>query len=207
MRRPAEILGIVEAAGERDPFGRRQPVENLRPLLLRQIFEQVDRVVRIEFAHAFGDGGGRQFVEDLLADRIVDLDQGGEVEIRAHQLDQGRPELRIERLEQRADVGLVQRSDQLAQALDIGRGDGIGYAGDIVGTDVAVLVAQRLLGRKARCLGHVFCIEHAGSRWTGDERKGTRRLYAADDIVANLPSAKYAVGRKRPQVGPRPFED
>ena len=109
------VFRIVEAALERDALDRRQLLEDLGLILLRQVLEDGDGVVGIELAHALGDGLGRQLFEDLLADGVVDLGQRGEVEIRAHQLDQARAQIRIERLDDVAGVGLVQVADELAQ--------------------------------------------------------------------------------------------
>ena len=115
MRRPAEFFRIVEARASATRSRRRQLLEDLGLLVLRQVFQDVDRVVGIELAHALGDGLGRQFLEDLLAHRIVDFGQRREVEVGAHQLDQLRPQIGIERLDQVADIGLVQFADQRAQ--------------------------------------------------------------------------------------------
>ena len=109
------VFRIVEAALERDALDRRQLLEDLGLIFLRQVFQDGDGVVGIELAHALGDGFRRQLFEDLLADGVVDLGQRGEVEIRAHQRDQARAQFRIERLDDGAGVGLVQLADQLAQ--------------------------------------------------------------------------------------------
>ena len=74
------IFRVVQAALQRDALGRRQLLEDLGLVVLRQVFEDVDRVVGIEVAHALGDGLGRQLLEDFLADRVVDLGQRREVE-------------------------------------------------------------------------------------------------------------------------------
>ena len=109
------LFRVVEALRQRDALGRRQLLEDFGLLFLRQVFEDVDRVVGIELAHALGDGLGRQLFEDLLAHRVVDFGQRREVEVAAHQLDQLRPQLGIERLDQVAGVGLVQFADQRPQ--------------------------------------------------------------------------------------------
>ena len=59
----------------------------------------IDRVVGVEVAHAFGDRLGRERLEDLLADRIVDLGQSGEVEVATEQRDQPGALVTVERLE------------------------------------------------------------------------------------------------------------
>ena len=104
----------MQAARERDALGRRKLVENFGLLVLGQVFEDVDGVVRIELAHPLGDRFGRELFENLFANRIVDFNQGGEVEIGAHQFDQPRALVRIERFEQIAEIGLMQFADECA---------------------------------------------------------------------------------------------
>ena len=112
MRRPADLFRIVERAAQPDPFGERQLRQDLVLVLLVEVFENVDRVVGIELLHApaaicvVG-----QAVDDLEADRLVDLGQRGKVEILAEQLDQRAALLRQQRLEQVAEFGLVQVAD------------------------------------------------------------------------------------------------
>ena len=154
------ILRIVEAARQRDPLGGRQLVQDFVLLLLRQVFEDGDCIVGIEIAHAFGDGFGRQFVEDFLADRIVDFGERREVEVRAHQLDQPRSQLRVERLDQIADIGLVQVADELTQQRRVGRANRLRHALDIILPQRSLVRAQRIRCRRD---GHVFFVEHAGA--------------------------------------------
>ena len=59
-----------------------------------------DGIVAFEFADAFGDGLVRQLREDFLADMVVHLGQRGEIELRAHHLDELGAQLRFERDEQ-----------------------------------------------------------------------------------------------------------
>ncbi len=136
------VFRIVEAAGERDALERRQLLEDLGLLVLRQVFEDRDRVVGIELAHALGDRFGRQLVEDLLADRIVDLGQRGEVEVAPHQLDQARSQLRIERLDDVADVGFVQVADQRQHRRPISSLDGLAHALHELLAQRSVVLAQ-----------------------------------------------------------------
>ena len=105
----------MQDALDRAALGRRHLLEDFGLLLLRQVFEDVRRVVGIEVADALGDGLGRQLFEDLLADGILDLGERGEVELAAEQLDEARAQVGIERLDQVAGVGLVQFADQRLQ--------------------------------------------------------------------------------------------
>ena len=95
-------------------------------LLVVEAFENGDRVVGIEVAHALGDGRGLEILEDFLADRLVHLGQRREVEGGAQQLDQARAVLRLEGLEQVAQVGFVEILHQRAQALGVRGVDGVG---------------------------------------------------------------------------------
>ncbi len=149
---------------ERDTLGRRQLLEDFGLLVLRQVFQDVDGVVGIEIAHALGDGFGFEFLEDFLAHRVVDFGQRREVEIRAHQFDELRPQVGVERLDQVADVGLVQFTHQRAQQARVTARDRLADHLDVFGPDRAIGIAQRRRVRVAarRRLGHVLGIDHAG---------------------------------------------
>ena len=156
------VFRIVQAALERGALGRRQLLEDVGLLVLRQVLQDVDGVVGIELADALGDGLGRQLLEDLLAHRVVDLGERGEVERAAHQLDQARAQLRIERLEEIADVGLVQFADQLGQRSGVAGVDRGDHPLDEVPPQRAVVIAKRRRFRLGR--GAVLFIEHAEPR-------------------------------------------
>ncbi len=113
------IIGIVETLLDRDSLERRQLLENLVPVLLGEILDDVDGIVRIEVADAFRNRLVRQFVENLLADRIVDLGQRREVEVDAHQRDELRTVLGLQMLDQRADVGFMEIGAERTHALRI----------------------------------------------------------------------------------------
>src|SRR5262249_43952095 len=85
--RTGGIQRIFEAALDLRALRRGYLLQDLRLLFLWQILEQFGRVVGVELAHALRDGLRRQFLEDVLADRVVDFRQRREVELRAHQLD------------------------------------------------------------------------------------------------------------------------
>ena len=148
----------MQAARQRDALGRRELLENLLLLVLRQVFEDVDGVVGIELAHALGDRFGRQLVENFLAHRIVDLDERREVEIGAHQLDQAGTFILIERFDQVAEIGFMQVADETAQRRRIGRFDCGADARNELGADRALVVAQHRV--VAACRGVAFCLEH-----------------------------------------------
>ncbi len=166
------LFRIVEALRQRDTIARRHLLEDLGLVLLGQVLEDVDRVVGIEIAHAFGDGAGLQLFEDLLAHRVVDFGQRREVEILAHQLDELRPQIRVERLDQVAGIGFVQLADQRAREARVAAPDRLGDGLDEFGADRAGLVAQGrggagAFGVKDRrlgqiLLGQIFLVDHAG---------------------------------------------
>ena len=114
MRRPAEILWVVETAHQRAALGLRQLLEDFGLLGLRQIFKDRDRVVGFQFAYALCNGLGRQLLKDFVTHHVVDFGERGEVEIDAQQLDKSRPLFWRKRLDQGSHVGLVQVADQRA---------------------------------------------------------------------------------------------
>ena len=172
---PGGLFRVIEALRQRDAVGRRHLLEDLGLILLRQVFEDVDRIVGIEVAHALGDGLGLQFFEDLLAHRVVDFGERREVEVLAHQLDELRAQILIERLDQVAGVGLVQFADQRAQQAGVAPRDRLGDRLDKFGTNRAGFVAQR--GRSLADGRRLLFIEHAGlGRCANGDSK---RLYAA----------------------------
>ena len=97
-----------------------------------------------------------QFLEDLLADRVVDLGQRREVEVAAEELDELRPRLRLQGLDEVAEVGFVQLFDEKAQPRRVPRLDGAGDLLDEALDDIALLVTEgegdvpRIVGRAGR---------------------------------------------------------
>ena len=77
IRRPAEFP-IFEAALD-GVVPTAAAFQNLLAVLLVERFQQFDRVVGSEFTDAFGDLLRLQFLEDLLADGLVDFVERGEV--------------------------------------------------------------------------------------------------------------------------------
>ncbi len=201
IRRPAEFLRVVETALERHAFGRRQLVEDLLLVLLRQVLQQGDRVVRVELADAGGHRAGRQKFEDFITHRVVDFGQDREVEIRAHQGDEARAQLGIERLDQVAGIGLVQLADQRPQRRSIQRLDRGGDPLDIVAADGAVLVAQ--LGRRHGC-GQVGVVRHGGPH-RAIENEGRRNPFyaSAADADNRTPAARQLFLSNIPAVKDR----
>ena len=65
-------------------------LEDFGALVVRQILQDRHRVVGIELAHAYGDGGGGELFENFLAYGIVDFGERGEIEVPAEQRDQPR---------------------------------------------------------------------------------------------------------------------
>ena len=109
------VLRIKQAALQRRALCRRQLVEDLFLVLGIEAFEQFDGVVGLQFAHAFRDGLGFEFLENFLADGIVDLVQRREVEIGAGQFDELDAVFGFEGADQIAEIGLVKFGHHFAQ--------------------------------------------------------------------------------------------
>ena len=137
------IFRIIEAALERDALGQRQLLENLLLVLLVEVFEHLDRIVGFELADALGDGLRRQFLEDFLADGLVDFGQRREVEIARRSARPGGAVVGIERLDQVAEIGLVQVADDMRAARRCRRLDRVRDRLDEFVADVAVFIAHR----------------------------------------------------------------
>ena len=150
--------------------------ENFGLLLARHVLENGDGVIRLDVAHAFGDGLRLQLVEDFLADRVIDFGQRGKIEVDAEQFDQAWALVGVERFEQRAEIGFMQVADQDAQLRHVDGLDGARGLGDEIGTEGAILVAQR------RLFGDL--VGHAGPRRQALQRGGPCTLAA--DAEANI---------------------
>ena len=142
MRRPARLLRIVERTAQPDALGERQLRQDLVLVFLVEVFQDVDGVVGIEFLHRLGDLRVGQIVDDLEADRLVDLGQRREVEILAQKLDQRATLLGQQRLEQVAEFGLVQVVDFLLQRQRVAVGDRRADMGEEGRADDAVLAVD-----------------------------------------------------------------
>ena len=102
------IFRIFEAALERDALDRRHRLQNFALLLRRQIFDEKESIVRLEFGDALGDRLGRQFLHNLIADIGVDLGQRSEVEVAAHEFDELRPHFAGQIFDEGRKIGFVQ---------------------------------------------------------------------------------------------------
>ena len=136
------LFGIVERALQGGAVDWRHGLQNLGPLLPVEILQNGDGVVALEVAHALGHGLRGQFVENVLANIVVDLDQRSKVEFSPHKLDKAGTVLVIQRLDQVADIGLVQMADQLEQPCGVVAGDGLGHRLHEGAVEVALFIAQ-----------------------------------------------------------------
>ena len=162
------VFRIVEAARERDPVGRRQLVEDLVLLLLRQVLRGSRRRRRNRGrARPRRRARWRQLLEDLLADRVVDLGQRGEVEIGPI-----RSTRRGRRSGSRASIRSP-TSDSCRSASSALQRRGVAGLDD--GRDTRSTKSSRSAPsssrRSASCrlCGHVLLIEHAEPRRRGCE--------------------------------------
>ncbi len=115
MRRPAEFFRELQHPGERYPLARRNLGKDRRLLGRLEVLQDGDGVVGIEIADALGDVARRQVLEDLHADRLVELGERGEVEVVAEKADQPGTLVGVERLDQVGDIGLVERAGEFAR--------------------------------------------------------------------------------------------
>ena len=133
-------------------------------------FEQFDRVVGFQFANALRDRLRLEFLEDFLADGIVDLVQRREVEIGAGQFDQRDAVVGLERRDQIAKIGLVQFRHHLAQQRPVGGVDGARDFLDKFVTQMPLVIPHRemvehgALRRLRLGLGNVDILGHATPR-------------------------------------------
>ena len=136
------LFRIIERAAQPDALGERQLRQDLVLVLLVEVFENVDRVVGIEFLHGLSDLLVGQIVDDVEADRLVDLGERREVEILAEKLDQRMALLGQQRLEEIAELRLVQPVDLLLQGERVAVGDGRADMGEERRADDAVLAVD-----------------------------------------------------------------
>ena len=164
------ILRIKQAALQRLALGRRQLFEDLFLVLLIEAFEQFDGVVGFQFANALGDRLRFEFLEDFLADGIVDLVQRREVEIGAGQFDQRDAVVGFEGRDQIAEIGLVKFRHHLAQQRPVGGVDGARDLFDKLVTELPLFIPHRemvehgALRRLRLGLGNVDILGHAAPR-------------------------------------------
>ena len=71
--RPAEVLGIFEAALELRALEGRKLGKDVRLLFLVEVLDQVDRFVRIELLDGLGHLLGRHLLDHLVAHQLVEL--------------------------------------------------------------------------------------------------------------------------------------
>ncbi len=112
------VFRIKQAAFQRVALGLRQLFEDFLLVLLVEASEQFDGVVGFQFANALRDRLRFEFLEDFLADGVIDLVQRREIEIRAGQFDEVDAVVGFERRDQVAEIGLVKfRHDFTQQRL------------------------------------------------------------------------------------------
>ena len=120
----------------------RQALKDVALALLRQAREDRDGVVGFELVDAGRHEIRRQRLENLVADRFIELGQRLELELRPRQLDELDPQRRIERRDEIADVSLVPFADQVLEGIRIAGLRGRRRALDELGADRPVFVAN-----------------------------------------------------------------
>ena len=157
------IFRIQQAALQRLALGRRQLFEDLFLVLFVEALEQFDGVVGFQFANALRDRLRLEFLEDFLADGVVDLVQRREVEIGAGQLDELDPVLGFEAADQIAEIGLVKFRHDLTQQRPIG------------GMDGARNFFDKFVAELSLFIPHQERVEHGAA--TGRTRRPGQRRY------------------------------
>ena len=156
------VLGEIEAARQGRPFRQRQTFENGLAVFVLEVFENVDRVVGIEFAQAVDDGVDRQRFEQREPDRLVDFGQRREVEGRTEQFDEAGTKLRVQRLQEFAEIGFVEVADQRPEAFGIAYADRLADRLDQGSRDRAFRLGRRRIGLRV-CRGQEIRLGHDGS--------------------------------------------
>ncbi len=136
------VLGIFEAALERDALEMRQLGEDVRLLFLVEILEQINRLVGIELLEGLGHLLGGHLLEHLVAHRLVELGQRRGVEVLAECGDERPALLGPEQFDQIGEVGLMQRQRQLAHLRRVALVEGCDDGVQKLGADSALFVAQ-----------------------------------------------------------------
>ena len=137
------IFRIFEAALERVALQRRQLFEDFLLVFLVHSLEQFDGVVGFQFANTLRDRLRLEFLEDFLADGIIDFVERREVEIGSRQFHKADTVVGIERPDQVAEVGFMEFADDLAQKYRIGGVNRVRDLLDEFGADVAVGIPHR----------------------------------------------------------------
>ena len=152
------VLGVGQALLDEGALTGGYGLQHLLLFGLVQFLDDLDGVV----AFQFGDGGRHvrdsQPLDDLVADRLVQLGQDFRVEAVADDIDQGVAFLGAQVLEQVGDVGVMQRRDQVLDPRAVARGQGLDHvmleppAGQFV--DGLVGLRRRVAFRGVRRIGH-----------------------------------------------------
>ncbi len=135
------ILRIFEAALQRDPLEIRKLGEDVLLVGPVEVLQQIDGIVRVELFQRLGDLLGRHFLENLVANRLVELGKRRGLKILTQRLDKlGAPVL-PENFEKIGEVRLVQIDGQGARARAIALVERSGHCMEELGTNVPFLIA------------------------------------------------------------------
>jgi hypothetical protein len=144
----------------------RQFLEDLHLVVFVEALEQFDGVIRFQFANTFGDGFRLQFLEDFLADRVVNFIERRKMEILAGQFHKVDTVFGFKRLDQIAEIGLMQVGHDFAQQGRVGTMNGARDLLDEFAANFAIFVAHRQPVEHRRCgrSGNVHIFGHAAPR-------------------------------------------
>ena len=117
--RPAEVLGIFEAPLDGRPLEGRKLGEDVGLVLLVQILDEVDRLVRVELLERLGDRLVRHLLEHLVAHALVELGERRSIEVAAKRGDERLALIRAQQLDEIGKVCFVQIERELAYGLGV----------------------------------------------------------------------------------------
>ena len=136
------VLGIFEAPLDGRPLEGRKLGENVGLVLLVQILDDVDRLVRVELLERLGDRLVRHLLEHLVAHAFVELGERRGIEVAAKRGDEGLALIGAQQLDEVGEVCFVQIEREVAYGLGIA-GLKSGFDGmEEIGAQRPLLVAQ-----------------------------------------------------------------
>ena len=147
ISRPANSSGIGERFLDRGAVVGVELAKDGALLVLLEVLDHGDGVVRLHLAGEVGDLARVERVDQLLADMLVHLGEHVAVEQVGDRRGERPAVVAVDQLEQIGEVGRVERLDQGAGAVGIAGLDPLHHLADIFGLQPVVLV-EPALGRE-----------------------------------------------------------
>ena len=159
------VLRIFQATPEGNALFAGQLGQDLRLLGDLHVLQQIDRVVRFQFADRLDDLLVRHSLEDLVANGLFQFGQRGGREVVAQHLDQGVALLRRQQLDQVGEIRLSQLAGEVADMARIAAGERLLHVVYEVGTQRALLVPHLKLFDSVRHRSPPAANRDPGSRF------------------------------------------